>query len=111
MMVSRLKIRGIIKPALSVTKKMFLNEDFSVSKIRVSPVIFPQMFSSPPAMRAGGEVRLAGSVWEAVRRLQRFASARGAYGLEQPSQIGCKTFGSQVGAIDCDEGSTVQVLF
>ena len=111
MMVSRLKIRGMIKPALSVTKKKFLNEDFSVSKIRVSPVIFPQMFSSPPAMRAGGEVRLAWSVWEAVWGPQRLATARGAYGLEQPSQIGCKTFGSQVGAIDCDEGSTVQVLF
>ena len=111
MMFSRQKVRGMIKGALSVTKKMFANEGFSVSKIRISPVSFPQMFSSPPAMRVGGEVRLAWSVWEAVWGLQRFASARGAYGLEQPSQIGCKTFGSQVGAIDCDEGSTVQVLF
>ena len=110
MMVSRQKVRGMIKGALSVTKKMFANEGFSVSKIRISPVKFPQMFSSPPAMRAGVEVRLAGSAWEAVRGLQRLASARGAYGLEQPSQIGCKTFGSQVGAIDSYGGSTVQVL-
>lgn len=59
MMVSRQKVRGMIKGALSVTKKMFANEGFSVSKIRISPVNFPQMFSSPPAMRVGGEVRLA----------------------------------------------------
>ena len=111
MMVSRLKIRGMITATLSVTKKMCSNEGFSVSKIMTSPVRIPQMFSSPPAMRAGGEVRLAGSVWDVVRGPQRLATARGAYGLEQPSQIGCKTFGSQVGAIDCDEGSTVQVLF
>ena len=89
---------------------MFLNEDFSVSKIRISPVSFRQMFSYPPAMRVGGEVRLAGSVWDAVRGPQRLASAWGAYGLEPLSQIGCKTFGSPVGAIDCDGGSTVQVL-
>ena len=111
MMVSGLKNLGMTKAALSVTKKMFLNEVFSVSKIMTSPVRIPQMFSSPPAMRASGEVRLAGSVWDVVRGPQRLATARGAYGLEQPSQIGCKTFGSQVGAIDCDEGSTVQVLF
>jgi hypothetical protein len=41
MMVSRLKIRGIIKDALSVTKKMFSNELFSVPYIRVFLLLPP----------------------------------------------------------------------
>jgi hypothetical protein len=56
MMVSRLKIRGTIKDALSVTKKMFSNELFSVPYIRVFPVTFPLVISSPPAMKARGDV-------------------------------------------------------
>jgi hypothetical protein len=109
MMVFRLKIRGTIKDALSVTKKMFSNELFSVPYIRVFPVTFPLVISSPPAMKAGGDVPFGLGLPGRRPGIPALAQASAAYALEMLPRVGSKMFGSQVGATAWDEGSTDQV--